>query len=215
MRLWTQNPGFDILNIMKRLVLLGFLIYFVASLQSLLHAQAYTYDLGGRLLSATYTGGVLVKYTYDAAGNISQISTNTPSGSGSSPVLTITSPVMNTTVNNSALTISGTASDSASGLTIKYQVNGGPWLTATGTANWQISLNLASGTSYIQIYATDSSGNTSPIDGFSVTYTPSTQTQSGEVQSEPLLPAWGEVGLLVGVVVFGLKFLGRRARPVA
>jgi len=131
------------------------------------------------------------------------------------PSVTITSPVVGATVSNSSLTINGTASDSTSGLTIEYQVNGGPWLTAVGTANWQIALNLSPGTSYIQIYATDAAGNTSPIDGFSVTYTPATQTQSGEVQSEPLMPGWGVVGLLVGVVAVGVGFLGRRARPIA
>ena len=40
---------------------------------------SYTYDALGRVKTATYSNGVVVTYTYDAAGNrVSQITTGAP-----------------------------------------------------------------------------------------------------------------------------------------
>lgn len=40
---------------------------------------SYTYDALGRIKTATYSNGVIITYTYDAAGNrVSQITTGVP-----------------------------------------------------------------------------------------------------------------------------------------
>lgn len=49
------------------------------ALPALAGAVSYTYDTLGRLKTATYSNGVVVTYTYDAAGNrVSQVTTGVP-----------------------------------------------------------------------------------------------------------------------------------------
>jgi YD repeat-containing protein len=87
---------------MKRnaIISLGLLV-FVALLQ-VVHAQTYTYDLGGRLTGAAYTNGTQVTYSYDAAGNISAVATNSVTQTTNSPVATISTPAVANNGTNAA-----------------------------------------------------------------------------------------------------------------
>ena len=65
-------------------------------------AQTYIYDFDGRLASAAYANGTQIKYTYDTAGNISAIATNSVTQTTNTPVLTISTPAIGTNGSNSA-----------------------------------------------------------------------------------------------------------------
>jgi len=87
---------------MTAICLLFVFLLWQAVLEPLVIAQTYSYNPGGRITSVTYAGGAQVKYTYDAAGNISAIATNSVIQATNSSVLTISTPML--TGNGSANT---------------------------------------------------------------------------------------------------------------
>ncbi|MEK6568052.1 MAG: Calx-beta domain-containing protein, partial [Candidatus Omnitrophota bacterium] len=131
--------------------------------------------------SVSYTlstgDGQKTLYTWykDAAGNVSSVSQASITLDTTSPVITISSPTDSDTysTSSSTLSLSGTASDAASGLSaITYTLNSGASLTTSAATSWSIAnLSLQTGTNTITVTATDNAGNSS-TDTLTVTYTP-------------------------------------------
>lgn len=93
------------------------------------------------------------------------------------PALTITNLVTGQRVSNSVITVGGTASDSWTVAAVEYQVNGGGWIPATGTAKWSAVLNLQAGTNLFQAYAVDGNGTRSTTNTMAVDYVVPAQLQ--------------------------------------
>ena len=89
------------------------------------------------------------------------------------PTISITSPNDGAIKDTNSFTVSGTASDSGSGLQkVEVKIDSGSYSTATGTSSWSFDVtNYPEGTHTITAKATDKAGNfaTTSID---VTYTP-------------------------------------------
>lgn len=83
--------------------------------------------------------------------------------SSSTPVVTISQPAANSTVSGT-VTVSGTATDSASTISqVQVSVDGGTPVTATGTGSWSTDIDttsLTNGTHTLTATATDANGNT-------------------------------------------------------
>ena len=76
------------------------------------------------------------------------------------PSLFITSPKPEQKWTNQTLTLSGSATDNVGVVSVYYQLNGGDWIQATGTTQWQsTSIALAPGTVTAKAYAIDKGGN--------------------------------------------------------
>jgi Phosphoesterase family/Bacterial Ig domain len=78
-----------------------------------------------------------------------------------SPQVSITQPADNSTVSG-ALTVSGTAADSAGIAQVQVSVDGGAPQIATGTTNWTASIDtttLTNGTHTVNVQATDTDGS--------------------------------------------------------
>lgn len=102
---------------------------------------------------------------------------------GTKPVSTITSPAAGANLTTgSAVTVSGTASDSGSGVKqVSLSFDGGAtWATAIGTSAWSYSWSLPAAGSYtILSKATDNAGNTeTPGPGITVTVSNPSPTPS-------------------------------------
>ena len=89
-----------------------------------------------------------------------------------SPSISITNPADGARLNESLLSVNGTAADNISVALVELQLNGGTWQTATGTTTWTGSVNLVSATNTIQARSRDSAGNYSAIASILVTYSP-------------------------------------------
>jgi len=158
-----------------KLRLFGILLIVAAALQS--QAQTYTYDLTGRLTHTTYTNGTKVNYTYDTAGNILGISTNTITLDTNSLLLVITSPVPNAQLASSnaiatAGTTTGNGNVRVSG--VYYQLNTAGWVAATSAndwGNWSGQVTLPTGTNTLAAYAVDTSGAVSLTNSITVVAT--------------------------------------------
>ena len=109
--------------------------------------------------------GLKIIYVWykDAIGNISEIASDSISFDLTAPSLTITSPTTASVFNTkeASLTLSGTASDNASGIEkITYASAQGATGTAIGTTNWSIpSLKLSKGENLFTITAYDKLNN--------------------------------------------------------
>jgi sugar lactone lactonase YvrE len=79
------------------------------------------------------------------------------------PSINISSPGNGDLIlNNAATTLTGTASDSFSGIKETYfSLNSGPYNLATGTSNWSNSMNFNPGSNNIKAYCMDQAGNNS------------------------------------------------------
>jgi hypothetical protein len=88
------------------------------------------------------------------------------------PQLFVNSPLTGTRVSDPTQPIAGTAVDDVAVALVEFQVNGGPWDTATGTTNWNAATNLQRGTNTIVVRARDTSGNTSAVVYLTVVYLP-------------------------------------------
>ena len=113
----------------------------------------------------------------DAAGNVSSVSQASITLDATSPTIIISSPTTSSTYSTSSntLSLSGTASDEASGSGLKevtWSSSQGGSGTATLTdSTWSLSnITLVSGTNTITVTATDNAGNSS-ADSLTVTYT--------------------------------------------
>jgi len=79
------------------------------------------------------------------------------------PVLTLLMPVNGALISGSSV-ISGTATDNIALAKVEVELDNGPWLTASGTNVWSLSLdssNFLNGPHLISARATDTSGNLS------------------------------------------------------
>ena len=88
------------------------------------------------------------------------------------PSVAINVPVNDSTITGLA-TVSGTASDDVMVMKVEVRLDTGAWLTASGTTNWNYSLdsaNFLNGTHTLSARATDSSGNISPIDSRAIRF---------------------------------------------
>ena len=78
------------------------------------------------------------------------------------PTVSIINPAANARfTNNAAVTVQGTATDNWQVAAVNYQLNAGGWSLATGTTNWQTTVNLVPGTNVFQAFSVDSAGNNS------------------------------------------------------
>ncbi len=106
---------------------------------------------------------ILYVWYKDAAGNISETASDSISFDLAAPSLTITSPTTASAFNTkeASLTLSGTASDNASGIEkITYTSAQGASGTAIGSTNWSIpSLKLSKGENLFTITAYDKLNN--------------------------------------------------------
>lgn len=87
------------------------------------------------------------------------------------PLVDITSPVDGATIQGSSaqITITGTASDSGSGLEGIYLSTGGTYVKISSSATWSYTINLPADQYTLSVYAKDKAGNTSSIDSISIT----------------------------------------------
>jgi hypothetical protein len=116
----------------------------------------------------------------DGAGNYSTVAsvnvTYTPPDT-QGPALAITSPANNATVTSASLPVSGTASDSGYGnngissVTVNGVSASGGTASGAGTANWNATVPLSSGTNLVTVTAKDTLNNPSQKQ-ISVTYNP-------------------------------------------
>jgi hypothetical protein len=113
--------------------------------------------------------------TFDRAGNASDIATVTFTCSvdANLPAVTINSPTNGQTISTRSFTVSGTASDPGTPTTglslVEVRVNGGAWVSTTGTTNWTCKVGLALGANTIEARSKDVAGNYSVISSVSVT----------------------------------------------
>jgi hypothetical protein len=86
------------------------------------------------------------------------------------PTLVITSPADLDLLYSNPSMMAGTAGDADNDLNlVEVNVNGGGWLTATGTSNWTINLDLSIGLNTIEARAKDDYGLYSDIEEIEVT----------------------------------------------
>lgn len=97
-----------------------------------------------------------------------------------SPTLTVTAPVPaadgNVYSNTAGVAFKGTTKVSTGLFTtpattikvVKYQLDGGAWTAATGTASWNFALTLADGKHTVNVNASDTAGDVSAMSSFVV-----------------------------------------------
>ena len=125
-------------------------------------ATTYTYDALGRIVTATYDNGKQIVYSYDAAGNRTQVVTQT--GSNQPPVAVADSASTNS---NTAATIHVLTNDTdPDGDTLTVQsvsssgTAGSPAITGSGTTITYTPLTNFSGTDSFGYTITDGHGHT-------------------------------------------------------
>ena len=67
--------------------------------------------------------------------------------------------------NTASISVTGTAADNRGVTTVRYQLNGGVWLTASGTSNWSAPVVMTAGTNMVRIYSEDAAGLRSLTNG--------------------------------------------------
>jgi M6 family metalloprotease-like protein len=144
-------------------------------------------------VSYTLSSGDGIKTVYvwykDAAGNISNAVSDSITLDATSPTVIITSPTSDSTYSttNSTIDLSGTASDSTSGVnSVTWSNDRGGSGTAGGTTTWSISgISLLVGYNTIAVTVSDNAGNTA-IDTIKVTYTVPTPTPTPTPTATPI-----------------------------
>jgi len=139
---------------------------------SVTSTTSYTGSASFTLASGDETKTVYVWYK-DAAGNVSSSSSDSITLDTTAPIVTITSPTSGDTytTTSSPVSLSGSASDSTSGVSaVTWSNNKGGSGDASGTTYWTVSsVSLSSGDNVITVTAKDNAGNTS-TDTLTVTY---------------------------------------------
>jgi len=114
------------------------------------------------------------------------------------PVLTITAPKPAQRFSNAVATVVGKASDNGPMAGVYFQINGSPWLAATGTTNWTATINLTAGANSFRAYVRDTAGNSSATNTLPLSYVvsaPLTIQVSGDGKIAPNYHGqWLEVG---------------------
>jgi len=77
------------------------------------------------------------------------------------PMVTITSPKAGGKYTNTVIQVAGTASDNVGVTDVEVLINGGDWVTASGTSNWVASLPMNTGNNTVEAVALDAAGNVS------------------------------------------------------
>jgi uncharacterized repeat protein (TIGR02543 family) len=85
------------------------------------------------------------------------------------PQITIVSPAANMRVTNSAIAISGTASDNVGVSQVLYRFGNSPFQPAVGTTSWSIDAPLAVGVNVLEVKSVDTTGNESAVASRSIT----------------------------------------------
>jgi len=147
---------------------------------SVTSATSYSGSVSYTLASGDESKTVYVWYK-DAAGNVSSTASDSIILDTTAPIVTITSPTSSDTytTTSSPLSLSGSASDSSSGISSVTWANskGGSGATS-GTTNWSISnMSLSNGDNLITVTATDNAGNPGK-DTITVIVLPPTPTPS-------------------------------------
>lgn len=87
------------------------------------------------------------------------------------PTVVITSPPHGAVFTTVPIIVRGAAYDTGSGVRrAEVRVNGGPWVVATGTSPWSLSVGLDLGPNLIEARSFDHAGNISPVDSVTVSY---------------------------------------------
>jgi len=120
---------------------------------------AYTATTGG--FKAPEGQHTLYYYSEDAVGNKESMKSQVFKVDTSAPASSITSPADGERISGATYNITGSASDASSGVAkVEISINGGSWLTATGTTSWSYSWTLPEDGSYkIKARSTDIAGN--------------------------------------------------------
>ncbi|KXK25427.1 MAG: hypothetical protein UZ01_03358 [Candidatus Brocadia sinica] len=115
-------------------------------------------------LSAGDGGKTVYAWYKDAAGNVSNTTSDSITLDTTIPLITITSPTSNTThtTTSGTITLGGSASDSASGVSkVAWSSDKGGSGMASGTTGWSISgISLSTGNNVITVTVTDGANNT-------------------------------------------------------
>ena len=80
---------------------------------------------------------------------------------GVRPAVSVTYPTPNARITNGVVTLTGHASDNRGIAEVLYQLNGGPFLPATGTNNWSAAAVLTPGSNSLCVKSVDLTGNES------------------------------------------------------
>ena len=122
-------------------------------------------------------GKILVGGNFTLLGGQSRTNIGRLSSSGKVvlPTVAIVSPSSGQRWNSDTITIRGTATGGGGVASVKYQLNGGEWQTATGTTNWSAKLSLNIRTNILRAYAVDIPGNVSTTNAVSFVYVQSSQ----------------------------------------
>lgn len=113
--------------------------------------------------------------TLGASGNegtLQWVQKVTPTMDTIAPIVSIGSPIAEAQFNDPTLPVGGIASDDTGVALVELRLNGGSWQAASGTTNWNLSVNLVASNNTIEARSRDSSGNYSTIASVVVTYSP-------------------------------------------
>ncbi len=105
----------------------------------------------------------------DSQGRVA-ISTVAAVNDSTAPTVKIVTPTSGQRWSNAVFNVTGTASDNTVIAGVWYQLNGGAWAQATGTASWNTSVTLTAGTNTINAYAKDIAGNVSATNSVKVIF---------------------------------------------
>jgi hypothetical protein len=92
------------------------------------------------------------------------------------PTWTLVSPTAGQRVSNGVFTVTGKANDNVAVASVHVRVNGTGWNAAGSSnwfTNWTNNVTLSAGSNYVQVYATDTSGNNSLTNGVPFVFVPS------------------------------------------
>ncbi len=159
---------------------------------------------GAWTCAVTLTGAntVTIRAT-DSSGNKGYKTLTTVSFDGTAPAVVI-SQINGSKVSKSKLTLTGTSTDNVGIAKVEVQVNGGAWITATGTTAWSATVDLKSGSNTLVVRVTDTAGNT--LDStISVKYTKSSSGGKG------FIPGF-EGAIFIAAALLGLVVLARRKK---
>jgi hypothetical protein len=83
------------------------------------------------------------------------------------PTIAITAPKSGGKFTNSTILVTGTASDNLGVTDVEVQINGGGWVSASGTANWAAAVPMNTGNNTVEAVALDAAGNVSKTNSVS------------------------------------------------
>ena len=155
----------------------------------------------GRSVNVSLGSNLIEARSQDNAGNYSALSPVTvifTPPDTIAPTVVISSPTSGQNLSSTTIDVSGTAADNASVTTVEVRVNGGPWQTAIGAANWTRLVNLNSGSNLIEARSRDGAGNYSVI---------ATVTTNNDLGKRQTVSAVSQVNVTAGTTFgFGVQY---------